>query len=615
MSNGKETNHLNKNIHKVYSRRQVNYQNDLKQAQNKSRTISTMRLATFLLALGFLGYGYYGPHQALMFFALPIFGAFIFLIIQHGHVKQRIDFLEKLVQINKMGQQRLEGEWTSFPEIGSAYINLRHPYSTDLNIFGQGSLFQYLNSTSSFRGEKILVDYLSSPGEFEDIKPRQEAVLDLASRLDFRQHFQAAGMDTFFKLQDPEEVTAWAEKGTFWRSSPGINAVLFLPLFTFALFALAAVGLLPYWPALIMLALQAGVALLGERDAQHRFEKTDKAVRRITRYVDLMQRIEQENFKGSFLRAQKKKLFPGKQPASHHIKSLVRIADRNNLRFSSPLIYFPLNIAIFWDLRTLKKLEEWRRNWGASIGEWFDAVGEIEALSALAGVCHDHPHWIFPKVKKAPPAFQATNLAHPLIPTKERVGNDLSLPRPGTIFVITGSNMSGKSTLLRTVGINLVLAYAGSPVCASEMTCSLMQIYSKMQIHDNLEERVSTFYAELKRMKMIIDAAQKKEPLIFLLDEIFRGTNSRDRIKATRTVTRQLYDLNTVGLITTHDLELGALEKEYPGFIKNYHFTDQIYNGRIHFDYRLKPGISQTANAVTLMKMIGIQVEEESDSF
>ncbi|UNC91026.1 MutS family DNA mismatch repair protein [Candidatus Contubernalis alkaliaceticus] len=604
---------MKKNIGKVYSRKQQNYQNELNRTRKKSGKISTMRLTSFLLASSFLGYGYYGPYDALMYFALPFLAAFIFFIVQHGGVKQHIDYLEKLIYINKMAIERLDGKWTSFPEDGVEYTDPGHPYSTDLNLFGQGSLFQHINSTSSFRGEKTLVEHLSSPRKFEEIRPRQQAVLDLASRLDFRQHFQAAGMDTFFKQQDPEEIAVWVEKGPFWSNRPEKSAVLFLPFFTFLLFGLAAVELIPFWPALIMLTLQVGIALVGEKEAQQNFKNTDIAVRRIARYVDLMRRIEQENFKASFLKDLKKKLFPGELGASYHIKTLVDIADRNNLRFSSPLIYYPLNIFVFWDLRTLKKLEGWRKNWGISIRGWFDAVGEIEALSSLAGLYHDHPHWIFPMVKNAPPAFQARNLAHPLIPSEERVENDLTLPRPGTIFVITGSNMSGKSTLLRTIGINLVLAYAGAPVCASEMTCSLMQIYSKMQIHDNLEERVSTFYAELKRMKMIIDAAQKKEPLIFLLDEIFRGTNSRDRIKATRTVTRQLYILNTVGLITTHDLELGAMEKEYPGFIKNYHFTDEIYDGRIHFDYKIKSGISQTANAVTLMKMVGIQVEEEKD--
>ncbi|MDO9574637.1 MAG: hypothetical protein Q7I94_06545, partial [Candidatus Contubernalis sp.] len=207
---------MNKNIGKVYFRKQKNYENDLKRAQKKSGKISTMRLTSFLLALGFLGYGYYGPFGALMFFALPFLVAFVFFIIQHGDVKQQIDFLEKLIHINKMALQRLDGEWTSFPEAGSKYIDPRHPYSTDLNLFGQGSLFQYINSTSSFRGEIILVEHLNSPGKFEEIRPRLEAVLDLASRLDFRQHFQAAGMDTFFKQQDPEEIAAWVEKGPFW---------------------------------------------------------------------------------------------------------------------------------------------------------------------------------------------------------------------------------------------------------------------------------------------------------------------------------------------------------------------------------------------------------------
>jgi DNA mismatch repair ATPase MutS len=350
--------------------------------------------------------------------------------------------------------------------------------------------------------------------------------------------------------------------------------------------------------------------MVGEKETKHRFFKTEQAVLRLKRYVELMDRIIQEEFTAPFLIKLKGMLVSGGIPASRQVRNLMTIAEHSNLRYSNALIYFPLNIVFLWDLRTLRRMNRWQKRWGGSVRGWFEATGEIEALSSLAGLCHDNPHWAFPGVREDSPAFLAESLGHPLIPAAERVANDLSLACRGTVFIITGSNMSGKSTLLRTVGINLVLAYAGAPVCAHGMTCSHMRIYSKMQVHDNLEERVSTFYAELKRMKMIIDAAKSGDPLIFLLDEIFRGTNSRDRIIATRTVIRQLHKLNTIGLISTHDLELGSLEKEFPGLISNYHFDDDIKNGRIHFDFRLKPGISQTANAIALMRMIGIQVEE-----
>ena len=519
-----------------------------------------------------------------------------------------ICFLEKLVQINETAVLRLDDEWGTFVEDGSEYINHSHPYTTDLNIFGRGSLFQYMYVPVSYGGRQVLVDLLRARPPFAEIAPRQEAVAELAQRLDFRQHIQATAMDPFFKKQNPQAVLTWLEKeDNAHRSSKSF--LFYLPVITFALFALAAIGQLNYALPLGSLAVQALVAFWGEREAALRFQEMEKPVLRLSRYAELLAWVDREGFSTSFLKQQKDRLSTDEMSASRLIANLVKIAERNDLRHSNALIYYPLNIAVFWDLWTLRKLDTWQKKWGGSVRDWFAAVGEIEAVSFFSGVCHDNPNWVFPDVRDESPFIKAKNAGHPLIHAGERIGNDLALPQQGRVLMITGSNMSGKSTLLRTVGINLVLAYCGAPVCADAMSCSPMDIFSKMQIHDDLKERISTFYAELKRMKMIIDGAKTKEPLLFLLDEIFRGTNSRDRIIATRTVVRQLHKLNTIGLVSTHDLELGSLAKEYSGTICNYHFTDDIKDEQIHFDYKLKPGISKTANAVALMRMIGIGEE------
>lgn len=600
-----------KSNRELYIGRKTAFEEELNMVQNKSRTYSSLRLVAFLLAVGAFTYSFYRSYLVLPL-GLTLFGVFIALIFKHQKLKYRIDFLKKLVQINEDARLRLDGKWTTFQDAGHEYIDYNHPYSMDLNIFGRGSLFQYINTTGSFRGRQILVEQLSSPIPFLEIEARQTAVADLAPRLDFRQHLQAEGMEAFFKKQDPQEVMAWLEENR-QVSHSWMDTVLFLPLLTIPLLFLAVIGVVSYMLPLMLLAVQGIVVMLSEKEATHRFSKTEQAVLKLKRYVELMNRIVQQDFTAPLLQKQREMLLSGDLPASRQVQNLIHIVEQSNLRYSNALIYYPLNILLLWDLRILSRLKMWQSHWGSYVRCWFDATGEVEALSCLAGLCHDNPHWSFPQVVDDSPVLAAEALAHPLISATERVANDVSMPCRGTVFVITGSNMSGKSTLLRTVGINLVLAYAGAPVCAHNMTCSQMRVYSKMQIHDNLEEGVSTFFAELKRMKMIIDAAKSGDPLVFLLDEIFRGTNSRDRIIATRNVIRQLSKLNTIGLISTHDLELGLLAEEFPGLISNYHFDDDIQDDRMHFDYRLKPGISQTANAIALMKMIGIQVEEADD--
>ncbi|MCR3922012.1 MAG: MutS family DNA mismatch repair protein [Firmicutes bacterium] len=591
-------------IRKEYIRRSTFYRKQLAISNKKSRGLSSLRLIVFLSAAVALLYGIYAPWKSIFPLVPILLGVFIYLVLQHAQVHVEIAHLKKMVTINDVAVMRVDGAWTTFADDGAEYIDHSHPYTTDLHIFGKGSLFQFISVPLSFGGQQRLVELLRTQPIFKEIAPRQQAVTELASRLGFRQHMQAAASDSFFRSKNPTGVLSWLEKQRQFTTLP--QALLYVPVVTITLFVIASLGYITYAIPLISLAIQALLALWGERLVSQRFAGIDKPLSLLKRYAHVLTLIEEQEFTSAILATQKKRLFAGIVPASRLIQRLVRIVERNDIRYSNTIIYYPLNVSIFWDLWTLHKLDAWQNSWGRDVRAWFEAVAEIEALCCLSGLCYDNPTWVFPQIRNEAPMICAKDVAHPLIPIAERIGNDLSMPQQGRVLMITGSNMSGKSTMLRTVGINLVLAYVGVPVCAREMSCSPMSIYCKMQILDNLNERISTFYAELKRMKMIIDAAKSEEPQLFLLDEIFRGTNSRDRIIATRTVIRQLHALNTIGLVSTHDLELGSLADEFPGTIVNFHFTDEIKDGHITFDYKIKPGISKTANAVALMKMIGI---------
>jgi DNA mismatch repair ATPase MutS len=252
-------------------------------------------------------------------------------------------------------------------------------------------------------------------------------------------------------------------------------------------------------------------------------------------------------------------------------------------------------------------MEKWKKKYGSSLKEWLNTIGELEALNSLSVIAYDNDTWTMPEVKENMEVLKAKSMGHPLL-GDNGVRNDVTMERPTSIILITGSNMSGKSTLLRTIGINIVLSYLGAPVCAEQFSCSIMNIYTCMRIGDNLEKSISSFYAEILRIKMIVQAAKEGEKVFFLLDEIFKGTNSIDRHTGAKVLIKQLGECNSAGLVSTHDLELGEMEKEY-NKIKNYHFQEHYVDGELKFDYKLKRGISTTRNALYIIKMAGIDVD------
>jgi DNA mismatch repair ATPase MutS len=335
-----------------------------------------------------------------------------------------------------------------------------------------------------------------------------------------------------------------------------------------------------------------------------KLNKIAKEIDTLARSIAFIERTDMHN---QFLTDLKNELGFGVTTATHSIHKLNRIFNRFDYRLN-PLVFIPLNTLVLWDLQQVLQLEKWKEENNHKIDHWFHTLAEFEALSSLGTLTFNHPGWTFPKLNTEQAEFTAEGLGHPLIDPNKSVVNNYSTIGKAQISIITGSNMAGKSTFLRSVGVNMVLACMGAPVYASHLRISPLKVMSSMRVKDNLEESTSTFYAELKKLKSIIDAVKRKEPLFILLDEILRGTNSHDRHTGSKSLIRQLVHDNATGIIATHDLELASLEKEFPASIHNFHFDVQIDGPELYFDYTLKTGICQSFNAAILMKKIGIEL-------
>ena len=470
-------------------------------------------------------------------------------------------------------------------------------------------MFQLINRSATQSGKTTLAQWLSNPSAKPELLERQAAVQELTHLTDWRQTFQAHGLQHAASEENLSTLLSWMNEPPALPRRGLYTALCYgLALLTTATIVLYfTTGLLGYG-ALLLLVVNGFILWTTAEVALATHRKTTQSVAALRAYQQMFVSVEKQSFASESLRHAQAQLHHQGVPASRQISQLRYILDNFDARAN--LFYHIFNLVLLLDVFWLLRADRWKQRVQGDVAQWFEAISRVEALSGLASFAFANPTFVFPTIAEQPFLLRAIGMGHCLIPPTQRVSNDFTTQDRGTITIITGSNMSGKSTFLRTVGVNVVLALAGAPVCAEEFEVSVLQVFTSMRTQDSLEENVSSFYAELRRLRQLLDLLQAPElPVLFMLDEILKGTNSHDRHHGAASLIKQLSKLEATGFVSTHDLELGRLEDTLPR-VKNYSFTSTIKQDEIHFDYRLREGVCQSFNASKLMAQMGIVLEE-----
>jgi len=522
--------------------------------------------------------------------------------IWHLRIESTRSAARRGIRFYQSGLERLDGTWLGKGSPGMEFLDPHHPYAADLDMFGVGSLFELVNAAHTQNGRSTLAGWLLEPASPQEIVARQEAIKELSPKVDLRERlgFLAAEAQAWIPT---ESLISWARQPRILNSNPVRVLAFCLPWLSLVLLIAGQ------WPwCLAALAVQSALARFYKR----RVRKVTRTLGRVQHdlkcLADLFECLEAENFNSERLRRTDAGRQCGGLSASEAIQRLATlyswIASRENPVIGAIGGWFLSETQVAF------AVESWRARFGMRVEPWLRHLGEIEALSSLAGYAFEHPADPFPEFlpTPAPAQIQAEGLKHPLMVETRCVGNDVSLGPNCRLIVVSGSNMSGKSTYLRTIGVNLVLALAGAPVRARRFRMTHLRIGASIRTVDSLQEGTSRFYAEITRLGQIVKLAGQGTPLVFLLDEILGGTNSHDRRIGAGCVARALVERGALGLMTTHDLALAQIAEEIQPLGANCHFEDQILNGKMSFDYRLRPGVVQKSNALELMRSVGLDV-------
>lgn len=577
----------------------------------RNRALSLVRLCLFLIFA--IAAVYLANERALswlMFVLIAFIAAFGILVRIHAALRFKKEHQEFLQQVNEEELRRHSGAFGDLSD-GAEFLEQKHFYSPDLDLFGSNSLFQLLVRSRLEASKRLMARWLLAPVKFSRIPLHQEAITELSEDTSWRQNFTAFGMFGSDDSTGGAALQDWLEdKDTLPNRNLFRLMAVAMPIISLLCIVSIVWFQLPYqvifFPVVVNLVLLA-LAFNRLMDLTKGFEHASKYLKA---YALLFEAVEEKNFDAQRLKELKTKV-SGKTKASQAISSLSKTLHQ--LQNRANILYIPFNILFALDLIWLLKADNWKRSYGTNVTTWFDAVHEIDVLSDLASYRFANPGYSLPVVTDEPFCFDAAELGHPLIPQGKRVSNDFVLKGRGKIGLTTGSNMSGKSTFLRTIGVNLVLAQMGAPVCAQRLTCSHTRIFTSMRTQDNLEESVSSFYAELSRIKQLLDSIHDKQPILFLLDEILKGTNSEDRHKGAIALIKQLNEKHAMGLISTHDLSLSNLEAANER-IENFSFNSRIDGDEIIFDYKLSHGPCKSFNASKLMENMGIILTGDTQS-
>lgn len=576
-----------------------------KELKKKTNNWTLIRGAAFLFAAisTYLSIKLFGSGIAILTFVIS-FGFFLFTVSNHLKLILELRKAQLLVKINKGELNRLDNNFAGISN-GLNYAIQNHNYASDLDLFGSQSVFQLLNRTHTYAGGQLLADWLNNPAPKTEIIERQKALIDLIKKIEFRQNFEVVAMLSDKVANPTSDLLNWIQQ----PQNETIKKPLFkygkqLPFLTLAVLVGAILSFYTYYFVGLILLIQGIILKLIDKEAGEALTQTEPAGETLKPYSELMQLIENEKFTSKKLQELSDKI----EKASKSVANLGKIIHQLSYR-SNPIAALG-SIIFMLDLRNFINLENWKAENKNKLANWLDAVSEFEALNSLSGYQFANPEYAIPQISDETITLNTNGLGHPMINKKSRVYNDFSINGSYKSIILTGSNMSGKSTFERTVGVNIVLALMGTVVCAKEFEVSEMRLFTSMRTQDSLENDTSSFYAELKRLELLIkltNSSETNKPIFYLLDEVLKGTNSKDRHTGAKALILQLKKRNTAGIISTHDVELGD-EFEGNEFVKNYSFSSEMIDNQLVFDYKLKNGVCHSFNASELMRRIGIEI-------
>jgi len=588
---------------KAYPDNVTKYSELYTKTNKKYNSISLLRLLSISLFLFFMFYYIKTDQMLYVILAVLSFVGFIVLMRIHFRVSFQRLLAETLLKINQNEIAFLKREKTPF-ENGAEFIDFHHPYAYDLDIFGDHSLFQNLNRTASFIGKKTLAELLLHTLPENEILENQEAINELKSKLDWRQNFQALAIISKDSKQSYEAIKHWTSFNNNSLSKVSVALSIILPItffgFLAAYFITSKTIILSYLTYIFI----ANLLVLGRftKRIQSEIAKADNVDNIIKQYSLLIEKIEKESFQSKKLIRLQEQLNFKNAKASQHLKQLSELFSRMDTinNFVTATLF---NGTFLFNLHVLRALLKWKEDYASEMNHWISIIGEIEALNSLANLAYNNDDFVFPEINSEY-KIEFKNLSHPLLNPATRIGNDTQF-HPQSFVILTGSNMSGKSTFLRSLGINMVLSGIGSVICASEAKVHPLPVLVSMRLSDSLSDSESYFFAEIKRLKQIMDALDN-QPAFVLLDEILRGTNSDDKRNGTIEVVKKIISKKAIGAIATHDIEVCLTTNEYPEILTNQCFEVEIQNNDLHFDYKLRNGICKNKSATFLMQKMNV---------
>ena len=578
---------------------------ELQKVRGRIYRVGTLKLLLFVAGVAGVWHFAGDGMQAVACVAAAVLAPFLALVVWHDRLFRRRDFLEMAQEVDRQELSALEGDCSCF-DGGEEYADPAHLYTFDLDVFGRRSLFQCVNRTCTFFGRERLAAWMMQHLDGKkEIEERQEAVRELAGRWPFRRLFRVNGLLYKGDPSDGKEVMAWLEGANYFSSKLFFRLlVVLVPVVNLLFLGLGAAGVLSFnWLGLSFVLFLFASLLLQKKVTAFQ-SSYDKKLAVLSVYVRLMKLVEAEQWQSALMQDAARRL----KAAPEAVRRLAALLDSLNQR-NNMLMSAVLNGLLFWELRKVMQIERWRSRYASLLPDWLDAVGGVDALCSLAAFAYNNPDYAWPEIASGPFVLEASCMGHPLMSREKCVRNDVDVPSKPFFLIVTGANMAGKSTYLRTIGVNYLLACIGAPVCAEQMKLYPAHLVTSLRTSDSLADNESYFFAELKRLKLIIDKLKAGEQLFIILDEILKGTNSVDKQKGSLALIRQFMGLQATGIIATHDLMLGSLAEHYPDNIRNFRFEADIKGNELAFSYRLKEGIAQNMNACFLMERMGIAVD------